>query len=351
MKEEERRRRARTRRAFLSHLLSLLTPIPLLPLLAPIALVLSLFVFVLLFPLCSVSSYYFDMIPPFSSERFMSLTPTKVKLALLRQLSDKTMSMIAGTTDTEHIGALFIEYLGKDPHSSSVTIEEMKAAMFKTIQFVVRLTKKFKTKLGEEIESELSSSLNLAVTDGKRVVATRYRNHPTDVPPSLYYNISSSLKLKGKSICLHSLFILSCAPLSSFLLCLLFVSLSLPLSHSSTPSPATSLSHLFFPLFRFHTKSEESKSLDLQPIRLSAENKPHEDDTSRICVISSEPLTYHAQEWALIPPNHIIWTDDESFEIRMSPIHIGTVVERCFRKWKAYKKPSLVIHHATPILA
>jgi len=100
-------------------------------------------------------------------------------------MAQECYTMIEGTTDSEHFGALFVDCLPDNNPNADHTVEELRNAMLKTICII---TSALVTKGGND---ELYSSLNFAVTDGKSVIATRFRNHETQDPPSLYYTLAS----------------------------------------------------------------------------------------------------------------------------------------------------------------
>jgi len=112
----------------------------------------------------------------------------EIKRKLVLDLSEECYSLIQGTTDTEHAGALFINYLpNRDPfqlHSEEV----MKEALLKTINHILRIT--------QEIGGQ-ASSLNFAVTNGEATIATRFRNSLEEDPPSLYYTKRLHYKCDG----------------------------------------------------------------------------------------------------------------------------------------------------------
>jgi len=104
----------------------------------------------------------------------------KLKRKLILDLSEESFAMIRGTTDTEHAGALFVNYLpNRDPHAIH-SIESMKEALLKTMKHLIRLTK-------EASDQSQASSLNFAITNGEVTIATRFRNSDEEEPPSLYY--------------------------------------------------------------------------------------------------------------------------------------------------------------------
>ena len=99
---------------------------------------------------------------------------SKIRLSLLNILSDRSCNMIKGSTDTEHMFALFIDFM--PPGSSSV--DDMIVALNQTISTIVSMC--------AMAEIEKPCSLNLTVTNGTDIIATRFRNGPEN-PPSLYF--------------------------------------------------------------------------------------------------------------------------------------------------------------------
>lgn len=86
-------------------------------------------------------------------------------------LRDEYYTAIGGVTDSEHIFALFLDIL----HGAAVTLQTLVGAMRATIQQLVQWASATRVRL----------ALNLAVTDGTCVVASRFA---TSAPaPSLYY--------------------------------------------------------------------------------------------------------------------------------------------------------------------
>lgn len=70
--------------------------------------------------------------------------------------------------------------------------QEMKAALHKAVATVVGLQQKI---LGV---AKRANSLNLCATDGVSLVACRFRNHKTSLPPSLYYSTKAGVTLNRK---------------------------------------------------------------------------------------------------------------------------------------------------------
>ena len=98
----------------------------------------------------------------------------RIRRSLQARLKDCWFDWLSGTTDSELLFALFLNNLPDcvSQYSPSVLADALRAV----IALVVEATD------GEP------SSLNIAVTDGETVLATRFRNGPGQVPPSLYYH-------------------------------------------------------------------------------------------------------------------------------------------------------------------
>ena len=104
-----------------------------------------------------------------------------VKLALLNILSPVVFKGITGTTDSEHIFALFLHYLGS-AGDEEVSLECFIAAVEQTMSMLLQIC--------NAADIHDPCSLNLVFTDGINVVATRFRSGK-EAPPSLYYNWGS----------------------------------------------------------------------------------------------------------------------------------------------------------------
>ncbi len=120
---------------------------------------------------------------PFAWRRFVFMHNGRVagfkrlKRALINRLSDEAFGMISGSTDTEHVFALFVDHVrragdGLDP------ADLMTSALAATIEEVEDLTRE------EGVEEP--SLLNLAVTDGKAAVVSRYISTEPERANSLY---------------------------------------------------------------------------------------------------------------------------------------------------------------------
>lgn len=105
----------------------------------------------------------------------------KIKRALRHRLTDELYNWIGGQTDSEHFFALFLNHFLKKQNASSPrdVVEVLEA----TIAELKEITGKHDIKE--------PAYLNLAITDGDWIVATRYVSDPALTPPTLYHSEGS----------------------------------------------------------------------------------------------------------------------------------------------------------------
>lgn len=115
---------------------------------------------------------------------------------LVDLMDDDSYANISGSTDSEHFAALYITYLtegkGKSSWEKQYTVHQMRDAMRKTVDSVVKLQR---SRLADKAEP---NSLNIAATDGSQLVAFRFRNHAVEQPPSLYFSTTAGMTLNRK---------------------------------------------------------------------------------------------------------------------------------------------------------
>lgn len=175
-----------------------------------------------------------------------------IRRAMCARMSDQVHASILGSTDSEHVFALYMTNLTKglpDDRSTwerEFTLQEMAAALHNAVATVVNLQQEF---LGGK---KTPNSLNLCVTDGKKLVAYRFRNHVTEEPPSLYYSTMAGTTLNRK--------------------------------------------------YQDHPDGEK--------VLNDASRKPREQHGKHL-IVASEPSTYRAEDWHLIEKNKLLMVDDD----------------------------------------
>lgn len=103
-----------------------------------------------------------------------------IKRHLRHLLDDDIYNWIQGETDSEHLFALFLQLSkGKDLSKLSIVADVLQA----TFQKVIELVKTF-SKPGP-------SYFNVCLTDGRRLVATRYCTDKNRVPETMHYSMGS----------------------------------------------------------------------------------------------------------------------------------------------------------------
>ena len=98
-----------------------------------------------------------------------------IRRALLSHLRDDLFDQMSGTTDSELLFSLILNELPDVYERCDAKILEK--AVFKAICIIIKANK------GK------ANSINIAITDGETIIATRYRNSVTEEPPSLYFHL------------------------------------------------------------------------------------------------------------------------------------------------------------------
>lgn len=104
-----------------------------------------------------------------------------VKRKLRDPLSDEMYNWIKGQTDSEHIFAYLVNYLNKN--HKTVNADAVADAFENTYDYIKKLLSD--TKISE------AAYLNMAVTDGEFIVATRWVSDPKEEPLTLYHSEGS----------------------------------------------------------------------------------------------------------------------------------------------------------------
>lgn len=104
-----------------------------------------------------------------------------VRRQLLESLSDRSFQSIQGSTDSEHVFAVLLDELGADV--GTVGIDVLVAAVRRTIARIDSLVHKY--------SAQTPSYLNLAVTDGRCAVVSRFVTGGRSDAASLHYSTGS----------------------------------------------------------------------------------------------------------------------------------------------------------------
>jgi glutamine amidotransferase len=172
-----------------------------------------------------------------------------VRRDMLDLLDKDTFEHIKGSTDSEHMAALYMTCLtratggGKASWEKQYTIDEMKNALIEAFTAIIQL--QIKTLGAAEMEA---NSLNVCCTDGSQLIGIRLRNHGIEQPPSLYYSTRAGVALNRKY----------------------------PGNHDGTPNAKA-------------VKNPMDHGLHV--------------------IIASEPTTYNLDEWELVPRNAAVLVD------------------------------------------
>lgn len=109
-----------------------------------------------------------------------------VKRHLRHLLDDDIYHWIQGETDSEHVFALFLQLAkGKDLTQLSVVADVLEKTLYEVDQLVKQYTKNG------------VSYFNVCLTDGKRLIASRYCSDPDIVPETMHYALGSAFAAIG----------------------------------------------------------------------------------------------------------------------------------------------------------
>ena len=100
----------------------------------------------------------------------------KVRRRMLESVCDEAYSNVYGSTDSEHFFAVVIDELLKHEVNSA---NDLAVALDSAISRINNIV--------EMYGDDEPSYLNVAITDGKHAVVSRYTNDPESEPETLYY--------------------------------------------------------------------------------------------------------------------------------------------------------------------
>ncbi|KAK4686584.1 glutamine amidotransferase, partial [Tremellales sp. Uapishka_1] len=186
------------------------------------------------------------------------------KTQLLTLLPLRYQLGVLGTTDSEHIAALYFFHLcGEDGDWEELyPVAEMGAAMTKTLKVLESLKAEAEEK--HKVPAE-NNALNLLCSSGSSLIATRYATPAGSEPPSLYYSTVAGATLNRK--------------------------------------------------FKGHPDEGKPGS---KGMKCGDKDK---DSHGKHVIIGSEPNTYDQKEWDLIPPASMLLVD-ENIELKLEHLEI-----------------------------
>ncbi len=197
-------------------------------------------------------------------------------------MNAETYSHITGRTDSEMIAALYMSYLtaGQGTQEKTAdgafeawekvyTTQEMFEALQNAVNTIIELQK---VALGDK---RTPNDLNICVTDGRQLVACRFRNHATEQPPSLYWSTTAGVTLNRKFP-------------------------DHPDGAESQHGKETR-----------DVKGTHGRSVEGHNPYMTNENV---DDHGKHVIVASEPSTYKIEEWKLVEKNHAILVEADGTE-------------------------------------
>jgi predicted glutamine amidotransferase len=110
-----------------------------------------------------------------------------LKRHIRNELDDEMYNWIKGQTDSEHLFALFLHFWNKE--SRQGTAYEMADVLQETIGYLMWLSKTHR--INEK------QYLNLVLTDGRRMVSTRFTDDKPENASTLYYSKGSKYTCEG----------------------------------------------------------------------------------------------------------------------------------------------------------
>ncbi len=105
----------------------------------------------------------------------------KIKRHIRHELSDEIYDTILGQTDSEHFFALFLQTF--EDHKGQYTAESMAKVFAITLKRLEKIQKQYGV--------DETTYLNVVLTDGFSMLASRYISDPTQPCPTLYYSAGS----------------------------------------------------------------------------------------------------------------------------------------------------------------
>lgn len=185
--------------------------------------------------------------------------PSSIPLHLSHVPPELTSDLLLFQLPTQ--AALFFTYLtatstSPDPLSATYPMSALKAALFQTLQTIERLQHSLPS--SEPFEP---SALNIAITNGSSLLCLRYRPHPTESPPSLYYSTTAGVRIDRR--------------------------------------------------FEGHPDGGEEEE---------GKGKRAGEEKGGHVVVASEPTTFKKDEWKLMPKNSVLFVEEKGGEVKVEEV-------------------------------
>lgn len=116
----------------------------------------------------------------------------KFRRDILNQLSNQAFDLVKGNTDSECIFALFLDTI---EFADNLSTDDIKNALYLVIKKIIDIR--------VAAEANTNAFINLAVSDGTSLVATRYATDRNSQPASLFYGVGALELTSGKDFSLH----------------------------------------------------------------------------------------------------------------------------------------------------
>lgn len=133
----------------------------------------------------------------------------KFRRNLLNQLSNRAFDLVKGNTDSECIFALFLDTI---EFADNLSTDDLTQALYRVIEKIIQIRR--------EADANTNAFINLAVSDGTSMVATRFATDRESQPASLFYGQGKLAIAAGKDFSLNgnpaqNTVIISSEPLTS----------------------------------------------------------------------------------------------------------------------------------------
>jgi len=213
----------------------------------------------------------------------------KIKRKMCEYMSQEAYEHIEGGTDTEHFAALLMTFLCKNVKSTAEIkqgegeletpaaweviygIDAMREALELTIAQVITIQKDISGSAAEP------NDLNVAFTNGKSLVACRFRNHATEQPPSLYYSTTAGVTLNRQ--------------------------------YPDHPDGANGPHGA--------AKGDAEKGVEGHNPKAKKGSEEH----GKHVIVASEPTTYKESQWELIEKNRVVMVEDGA-DVKVEEVRI-----------------------------